>query len=52
MMEREWLDRVNLALKHYGAMNDANKDALESFVKWLYALYGITPPDKREGDKN
>lgn len=52
MMERELLDRVNLAAKHYQEMNEANKEALESFVSWLYALYGIVPPEKREKDKN
>ena len=51
MMERDWLDRVNTAMKHYQEMNEANKEALESFVKWLYSLYGIVPPEKREGDK-
>lgn len=50
MVEREWLDRVNTAMKHYEAMNEANKEALESFVNWLYSLYGIVPPEKR-GDK-
>lgn len=50
MLERDWLDRVNTALKHYEAINDANKEALESFVRWLYTLYGITPPDKRKGE--
>lgn len=51
MMEKDWLDRVNTALKYYESVNEANKEALESFVSWLYALYGITPPEKRDGDK-
>lgn len=50
MMDKEWLDRVNLASQHFEAMTEANKEAVGNFVNWLYALYGITPPEKR-GDK-
>ena len=51
MDTKDWLDRVNTAMKHYQEMNEANKEALESFVKWLYSLYGIVPPENRKGDK-
>ena len=51
MMEKEWLDRVNTAAKHFEAMTDANKQAVDNFVNWLYALYGIVPPEKRDGEK-
>lgn len=51
MMEKDWLDRVNLASKHYQAMTDAGKEAVDQFVKWMYTLYGITPPEKRDGEK-
>ena len=51
MMEKELLDRVNLASKHYEAMTEAGKEAVDQFVQWLYALYGIVPPEKRKEDK-
>lgn len=49
--DKEWLDRVNLAAKHYEQANQASKEAIESFVKWIYALYGIVLPDERKDGK-
>ena len=51
MNDKEWLDRVNLAAKHYEEANKASKEAIESFVKWIYSLYGIVLPEDRKGDK-
>ena len=48
MNDKEWLERVELASKHYEAMNDASKEVIDNFVNWLYTLYGITPPKKDE----
>ena len=51
MMDKEWLDRVKLASDHFNAMTESGKEAVNQFVKWMYTIYGITPPEKRDGKK-
>lgn len=47
-MDKEWLDRVNLASRHYEAMTSAGKEVIDNFVNWLYVLYGVVPPEQRK----
>lgn len=51
MMDKDWLDRVKTASQHYDDMTEAGREAVDAFVKWLYSLYGVTPPEKRDGEK-
>ena len=47
MREQEWLDRVNTAMSCYKDIDEANKESVKAFVNWLYAIYGIVPPENR-----
>lgn len=44
MNEKEMLERVEMAAKHFEAMSEAGQEAVEQFVRWMYALYGFQDP--------
>jgi len=47
MMDKEWLDKVKLASKAYEEMFAHQAASVDTFVNWLYAAYGIVPPEQR-----
>lgn len=47
MMDKEWLDKVQLASKAYEEMFAHQTASVDTFVNWLYAVYGIVPPEQR-----
>lgn len=47
MMDKEWLDKVKLASKAYEEMFVHQAASVDTFVNWLYAAYGIVPPEQR-----
>lgn len=49
--DKDWLDRMKLAAEHYERNHEATKEAISSFIKWTYALYGIVLPEERGGKK-
>lgn len=46
--DKEWLDKMKLAADHFEKSHEATKDAVEAFVKWTYALYGVVLPEHRK----
>ena len=49
-MDKEWLDKVQLASKAYEEMFSQHAIAVDTFVNWLYAAYGIVPPNQRASE--
>lgn len=49
--DKDWLDRMRLAAEHFERSNEATKEAVDSFIRWTYALYGVVLPEDRKGDK-
>lgn len=49
--DKDWLDRMKLAAEHFERSNEATKEAVDSFIRWTYALYGVVLPEDRKGDK-
>lgn len=47
MLEKDWLDKVQLAARAYEEMYHHQAASVDTFVKWLYAAYGILPPEQR-----
>ena len=41
---------MKLAAEHYERSHEATKEAVEAFINWTYALYGIVLPADRKGD--
>ncbi len=52
-MAKEWLEKVETAKKVYEEMYAHQAAAVNTFVRWLYQVYGIVPPpDKKDDDGN
>lgn len=45
--DKEWLDKMKLAAEHYERSHEASKEAVDAFIRWMYALYGIVLPENR-----
>lgn len=43
MIDREWLERIDIAYKEYCKQVGPNL-GIEKFIDWLYKQYGIVKP--------
>lgn len=46
-MDNKFLERVKIAIDHYKKSVNSDPVDLDDFMIWLYAQYGILPPEKR-----
>lgn len=46
-MDKEFLDRIKLAIDFYKKSVSSEPVDLDAFMKWLYSQYGMLPPEKR-----
>jgi hypothetical protein len=49
-MDKEWLEKVETAKKVYEEMYAHQAAAVNTFVRWLYQVYGIVPPNDKDAD--
>jgi hypothetical protein len=45
MIDKQWLERINIAYKAYPFPSKE----IEAFVDWLYKQYGILNPENKDG---
>lgn len=45
MIDKDWLERVDIAYKEYSKQVGPKLD-IENFISWLYQQYGIVQVDK------
>jgi hypothetical protein len=44
MSDRDWLDKVDLAARHYETVYKEKTEDVRAFVNWIYFAYGYVPP--------